>query len=277
LTERSAGDAPAVPAGRGNELIVRVVSALALAIIAIIGALVGGWATAIVLAVVTAIFHLEWVRLTDGTPFPGAAFTVGLVLAIAMTAMGLVIGGLILVALAVGFSALTLSVWRPLGVAYAAMLGIGLLVLRLTPEGLHAVLLVLAVVWGTDTGAFFAGRGIGGAKLAPRVSPNKTWAGAIGGLVLGVAAGMVVAVLAGVPVSAPLAAIAILLSIVSQAGDLFESWVKRTFGAKDSGTLIPGHGGLMDRVDGLAVASGVAAIIGWLHMGANVAVGLLRW
>jgi phosphatidate cytidylyltransferase len=277
LTERSAGDAPSAPAGRGNELIVRVVSALALAIIAIIGALVGGWATAIVLAVVTAIFHLEWVRLTDGTPFPGAAFTVGLVLAIAMTAMGLVIGGLILVALAVGFSALTLSVWRPLGVAYAAMLGIGLLVLRLTPEGLHAVLLVLAVVWGTDTGAFFAGRGIGGAKLAPRVSPNKTWAGAIGGLVLGVAAGMVVAVLAGVPVSAPLAAIGILLSIVSQAGDLFESWVKRTFGAKDSGTLIPGHGGLMDRVDGLAVASGVAAIIGWLHMGANVAVGLLRW
>jgi phosphatidate cytidylyltransferase len=277
LTERSAGDAPSAPAGRGNELIVRVVSALALAIIAIIGALVGGWATAIVLAVVTAIFHLEWVRLTDGTPFPGAAFTVGLVLAIAMTAMGLVIGGLILVALAVGFSALTLSVWRPLGVAYAAMLGIGLLVLRLTPEGLQAVLLVLAVVWGTDTGAFFAGRGIGGAKLAPRVSPNKTWAGAIGGLVVGVAAGMGVAVLAGVPVSAPLAAIGILLSIVSQAGDLFESWVKRTFGAKDSGTLIPGHGGLMDRVDGLAVASGVAAIIGWLHMGANVAVGLLRW
>ncbi len=265
------------PAGKGNELAVRLISAIALAAIALIGAVLGGWATAIVLAVVTAIFHLEWVRLTDGTPFPGAVFTVGLVVAIAMTAMGLVIGGLILVALAIGFSALTLSPWRPLGVAYAAMLGIGLLVLRLTPEGLPAVLVVMAVVWATDTGAFFAGRGIGGPKLAPQISPNKTQAGALGGLIVGVIVGVVVAALLNVAISAPLVIVLILLSLVSQAGDLFESWVKRTFGAKDSGTIIPGHGGLMDRVDGLATAAGVAAIIGWLHAGANVSVGLLQW
>jgi phosphatidate cytidylyltransferase len=157
------------------------------------------------------------------------------------------------------------------------MLGIGLLILRLTPEGLHAVLVVLAVVWATDTGAFFAGRGIGGAKLAPQISPNKTWAGAIGGLIVGVIAGAVVAIIAGVPISAPLVIITALLSVVSQAGDLFESWVKRMFGAKDSGTIIPGHGGLMDRVDGLATAAGVAALIGWLHAGPNVAIGLLQW
>ncbi len=157
------------------------------------------------------------------------------------------------------------------------MLGLGLLILRLTPGGLPAVLVVLAIVWATDTGAFFAGRAIGGAKLAPLVSPNKTWAGAIGGLIVGVAAGLIVAVLADVPLTAPLVVIAALLSVASQGGDLFESWVKRMFGAKDSGTIIPGHGGLMDRVDGLAIAGGVAAIIGWLHAGANVSVGLLQW
>lgn len=265
------------PAGNGNELVLRIISAVALAAIALIGAVLGGWATALVLAIVTAIFHLEWVNLTDRSAFPGAVFTVALVLAIAMTTMGFVLGGLVLMALAIVFSALTLSPWRPLGVAYAAMLGIGLLVLRLTPEGLQAVLVVLAIVWATDTGAFFAGRGIGGAKLAPRISPNKTWAGAIGGLIVGVVAGVVVAGLASVPVSAPLIIVAALLSVVSQAGDLFESWVKRVFGAKDSGTIIPGHGGLMDRVDGLATAAGVAAIIGWLHAGANVSAGLLQW
>lgn len=277
MTERSAGGSPTTPAGRGNELGVRIVSAVALGAIALIGALLGGWATAMVLAVVTAIFHLEWVKLTDGVPFPGAFFTIGLVLAIAMTTMGLVISGVTLAALAVVFSWLTGSVWRPLGVAYAAMLGIGMLVLRLTPQGLQAVLLVLAVVTATDTGAFFAGRAIGGAKLAPEISPNKTRAGAIGGLITGVIAGIVVAILSGVPVSPPLVVIVVLLSVVSQAGDLFESWVKRTFDAKDSGTLIPGHGGLMDRVDGLAAAAGFAAIVGWLHMGANVSVGLLQW
>jgi phosphatidate cytidylyltransferase len=276
LTEKSAGEGRMAPPA-GNELLVRVLSALALAAIALIGALLGGWATAIVLAVVTAIFHLEWVSLTDRTAFPGAVFTASLVLAIAMTTMGLVLTGLVLVALAVGFSALTLSPWRPFGVAYAAMLGLGLLVLRLSPQGLPAVLVVLAVVWATDTGAFFAGRAIGGAKLAPLISPNKTWAGAIGGLVVGVAAGLIVAALANVPLSAPLLIVAALLSVASQAGDLFESWVKRRFGAKDSGNIIPGHGGLMDRVDGLAVAGGVAAFIGWLHAGPNVSVGLLQW
>jgi len=277
VTEQGAGQRHIGPVPAGNELVVRLISALALMAIGLIGAIFGGWAAAIVLAVLTAIFHLEWVSLTDRSPWPGAVFTVGLVLAIAMTAMGLVGGGLILVALAVGFSALTWSLWRPVGVAYAAMLGMGLLVLRLTPEGLPAVLLVLAVVWATDTGAYFIGRLVGGAKLAPRISPNKTQSGAIGGLVVGILAGLIVAAIAGLPLTGSLILVMGLLSVVSQAGDLFESFVKRTFGAKDSGNLIPGHGGLMDRLDGLAVASGAAAIIGWLHAGPNVAVGLLTW
>ena len=285
MTDSRAGGRRAAPASGGNELVARVVSSLALAAIALLGAFLGGWATAIVLAVVTAIVHLEWVSLTDRTPWPGAVFTAVLVLAIAMITMGLAttgamslaIGGFTLVALAAVFSALTFSPWRPIGVAYAAMLGVGLLILRLTPDGLPAVLLVLAVVWATDTGAFFAGRLIGGAKLSPDISPNKTWSGAIAGLVVGVVAGLVVIAFAGVPVSVPLVIIIALLSVASQAGDLFESWVKRVFGVKDSGDIIPGHGGLLDRVDGLAAASGLAAIIGWLHGGMNIAMGLLLW
>jgi phosphatidate cytidylyltransferase len=261
----------------GNELLTRIVSGVTLALIALIGAVLGGWATAIVLGIVTAIFHLEWVKLTDATPFPGAVFTAALVIAIAMTTQGLVEAGVIIAGLGIVFSALTFSAWRPIGVAYAAMLGVGLTILRLTPEGLQAVLVVLAIVVATDTGAFFAGRAIGGAKLAPAISPNKTWAGAIGGLAVAVVAGLVVATLVRVPLSLPLVVIAALLSIASQAGDLFESWVKRMFGAKDSGRIIPGHGGLMDRVDGLAFASGLAVLIGWLHGGANVSGGLLLW
>ncbi len=132
-------------------------------------------------------------------------------------------------------------------------------------------------MWATDTGAFFAGARHCGAKLWPVVSPNKTWAGAIGGLVAGALAGFIVLALRHVAFGLPLAAIVVLLSIASQGGDLFESFVKRRFGAKDSGRLVPGHGGLMDRVDGLAVAAGLAAVIGWLHIAADPGQGLLAW
>jgi phosphatidate cytidylyltransferase len=275
-TQGSGGSPTARPAGE-NELVARIVSGVTLAVIALVGAVLGGWATAIVLGIVTAMFHLEWVNLTDRRPFPGAVFTGALVIAIAMATQGFVGAALIICGLAIIFSGLTGSMWRPVGVAYAAVLGVGLVILRLTPEGLAGVLIVLAVVTATDTGAFFAGRAIGGPKLAPSISPNKTRAGAIGGLISGVVVSLVVAVLVRVPITVPLVLIVALLSISGQAGDLFESWVKRVFGAKDSGRIIPGHGGLMDRVDGLAIASGVAVLIGWLHDGGNVAAGLLQW
>ena len=169
--------------------------------------------------------------------------------------------------------------WRPAGVAYGAALGLGLLLLRYAPEhGLAAVLVVFAVVWGTDSGAFFVGRTIGGPKLWPAISPKKTWSGAIGGLVAGVAIGLVVAALAQVPLAPVLALVCAVLSLAAQAGDLFESAVKRTFGAKDSGIIVPGHGGLMDRVDGLVFAVAAAVIVGLLHGGpSHLAAGLLTW
>lgn len=264
-------------AAYGGDFVVRLVSGIALAIIALLGAVFGGWATAIVLGIVMAIVHLEWAGMTDRSPWPTAVLTGGLVIALAMITMGYTAGGLTIVGLALLAAAATIDRWRPIGVAYASTLGVGLLVLRLSEDGLAAVLLLFAVVWATDTGAFFAGRLIGGAKLWPVVSPNKTWAGAIAGLAAGVTAGVTATSLLSVDLSLPLVLIILLLSIASQAGDLFESAIKRRFGAKDSGSIVPGHGGLMDRVDSLTFAAGLAALIGYLHGGANVAQGLLAW
>jgi phosphatidate cytidylyltransferase len=270
------GSGRAGPA-RGGELAVRIVSAVIMAALALAGAVIGGWAAAFVVGIVTAIVHLEWANLTERSPWPTAVFTAGLVVALAMITLGRTDGGLVIIGLAVVASGLTISRWRPAGVAYAAVLGAGLLLIRLSPDGLAAVLLLLAVVWATDTGAYLAGRLLGGAKLWPAVSPGKTWAGAIGGLLAGVIGGLLVAGLLDISFVPVLALVVAGLSIFSQIGDLFESWVKRQFGAKDSGKLIPGHGGLMDRVDGLVFATGFALLIGWLHAGPDLGRGLVAW
>lgn len=268
-----------VPMTSGRELVARVISAIALAAIALLGALFGGWAAAVVVAVVMAVAHLEWAHITERSSWPTAIFTAGLLLAIVLFTAGLHPVGLSVAVLTIVTSiAAGGSVWRPLGALYVSLLAFGVLALRLSPDdGLASLLFALVVVWATDTGAFFAGRAIGGARLWPRVSPNKTWAGAIGGVIAGVAAGLIALTLLRVPLSPALVLVAALLSLVAEAGDLFESFVKRQFGAKDSGWLVPGHGGLLDRVDGLSVAVGVAAFVGWVHSGAEVGQGLLTW
>ncbi len=277
MTAAAAGEGrPRRPFDIG-ELALRVLSAAVLAALALAGAFVGGWAAAVVLIVVASVFHFEWSTLTERSFWPGIVFTLTMAAAIVLIAAGDTWIGLTVVGAGVVVAAATLNAWRPVGLVYAAMLGIGLMLLRLPQLGLPAVLVVLAVVWATDTGAFFTGRAIGGPKLLPLVSPKKTWAGAIGGLVFGIVVGVVVALLARVRLSVLLVIVCALLSVASQLGDLFESWVKRQFGAKDASNLVPGHGGLMDRVDGLAVASGVALVVGWLHGGADLAAGLLLW
>jgi phosphatidate cytidylyltransferase len=136
---------------------------------------------------------------------------------------------------------------------------------------------VMLIVWVTDIGGYFAGRGIGGPKLWPRVSPKKTWAGAIGGFAasLAVAAGFAAC---GFGKILPMLLLGAVLSVASQLGDLFESAVKRRFGVKDSSHIIPGHGGLLDRLDGFVAAVVVAAIFGLLRGGADgVGRGLMVW
>ncbi|MET3646958.1 phosphatidate cytidylyltransferase [Phyllobacterium ifriqiyense] len=153
--------------------------------------------------------------------------------------------------------------WPAAGLVYAGFPAIALTLLRGdTGDGFAAILFLFAVVWATDIFAYFNGKALGGPKLAPRFSPNKTWSGAIGGTAAGVAAGVACAsfITPGGGMSLPF--IALLISIIAQLGDLGESWMKRKFGAKDSGTLIPGHGGVMDRVDGLVAAAALLYVIG---------------
>ena len=144
------------------------------------------------------------------------------------------------------------------------------------PFGLLAILWLFAVVWGTDTMAFFGGRLIGGPKLAPRLSPSKTWSGFLVGTVSGALLGLLVA--PRTDGATGVFAIGLLGGALAQAGDLFESALKRRFGAKDAGSLIPGHGGVMDRLDGFVATSLFAAILGlWRFGPAGAGSGLFRW
>ena len=171
------------------------------------------------------------------------------------------------------------AIWMVAGLAYAGVLLLAPVILRRDPSlGFVAILFLFAVVWATDIAAYFAGRAIGGPKLWPAVSPNKTWSGAIGGTLGGVAAALIVVKVAGLVIAPMLVLVTLALSVASQAGDLLESALKRGFGAKDSGDLIPGHGGLMDRLDGFLTAVLAAVMVGLLRGGFDGAAhGLLAW
>jgi phosphatidate cytidylyltransferase len=140
--------------------------------------------------------------------------------------------------------------------------GAALLWLRAdSAAGRANVLILLLVVWAGDIGAYVVGRCVGGPRMAPRISPGKTWSGAVGGLLAAVAAGLVAAHLLNDTATWRAALVAAGLAIVAQAGDLLESYVKRRLEVKDSSHLIPGHGGLFDRLDGLLAAAPVAALL----------------
>lgn len=171
------------------------------------------------------------------------------------------------------------SLWYGLGGLYALALVGSACALRFADgAGLSAILFLFAVVWAADVCAYFAGRTFGGPKLAPRISPKKTWSGLIGGVAGAVITGLVVLSSLGhtlLPVHALVAAI---LALVSAGGDLFESHLKRVFGVKDSSHLIPGHGGFMDRLDGFVMAAIFATLIGVARGGTHgVGTGLLVW
>jgi len=263
-----------------RDLLPRIASSVVLIAIAAAAAWAGGLVAAGVLAAISAIVHHEWTGVTEGGSNAALPFTAAIVAA--MIAYGL---GFPALALGVAVLAVVVGVatgprpWRSLGVGYALALGLSLLALRDSPDhGIAAIAVVVGVVAATDIGAYVAGRTIGGAKLWPAVSPKKTWSGAIGGLAAGLVAGIVAAVSFGFGVTAPFLVVVVVLSVASQAGDLFESSVKRRFGAKDSGRLVPGHGGMMDRVDGLVFASVVAVAIGMGHGGlGDPARGLVAW
>ncbi len=229
-----------------QELRLRIVSAIVLAVLAIGSTWLGGWVFAVVWGAIALLVTQEWMTIIRGKA---------------------------------GFAG-----WGLAGVFYATALYFSVLVLRIGGQGegsaflgLVAILFLFAVVWASDVFAYFAGRTFGGPKLAPRISPNKTWSGFLGGIAGGMIAGYAVVAVA-LPGQAGLyqVALALALSLASIAGDLFESAFKRRFGVKDSGRLIPGHGGFMDRLDGFIFAVALAAVIGIARGGSGEAArGLL--
>jgi phosphatidate cytidylyltransferase len=169
-------------------------------------------------------------------------------------------------------------IWLIAGAVYGLIVIVPPILLRRSHDfGLVAMLFLFGVVWATDIGGYVAGRLIGGPKIWPAVSPKKTWAGTLGGIVAAILAGSLVSIGAGLGAThaVPLSAV---LSVAAQAGDFFESAVKRRFGVKDASHIIPGHGGVMDRLDGFLVAALIAAAIGIVHGGwINPGRGLLVW
>ncbi len=278
--------------GSGN-LALRTVSACVLAPVALACAYVGGWLFIVVCGVAAGGILWEWTRLVVNRidariVLPGlAAVLIALVLtvvdqlaaAVGVIAIGAVLTTGLMSAWPRQYPPSNPTLWAAAGVIYAGVAFFGPVLLRRDTEwGFVAVLFLAGTVWTTDIFAYFVGRAVGGPRLWPSLSPNKTWAGAIGGLAGGVVAGVAVAYASGLGKVAIIGVIALVLSVVAQAGDLFESAVKRRFGAKDAGWLIPGHGGLMDRLDGFLVAALAALIIGILRHGTDApAEGLLVW
>jgi phosphatidate cytidylyltransferase len=273
-----------------HNLVVRATSAAVLVPVVLAIAYAGGWAFLSLCALAAAGMLWEWMHLVAGRSdlrllAPGwAALAAALILAgtghpaaaAAAVGLGALAGGLVAFAAARRGALVT---WAAGGAAYAGIGFLGPALLRSDGQlGFEAFVFVALSVWMTDILAFFVGRFLGGPLLWPRVSPNKTWSGAIGGLAGGVAGGIAVAYASGNGRLLSLAVMALVLSLLAQAGDLFESAVKRRFGAKDAGRIIPGHGGLMDRLDGFLFAAAAAAVIGIARSGTGAAAhGLLLW
>jgi phosphatidate cytidylyltransferase len=275
---------PSGDAGGRSELKLRVISAIVLAALAVGGTVVGGWPFALLWTAAALVVAYEWQTIIRrgfeiDTAAPALAGVAALVLSVAFASVIMALAGLIFAAAAIWRTPSSERLLAFEGILYASVLGVAAILCRRGGyDGAVVIVWLFATVWGTDTLAYFAGRKFGGPKLWPRVSPKKTWSGAIGGLVGGAALGIIVLLAAGVAVGFAHVALSIAFSICTQAGDLFESSLKRRFDVKDASHIIPGHGGVMDRLDGFIFALGFAAMVGILRGGWDgVATGLLRW
>jgi phosphatidate cytidylyltransferase len=231
---------PAQAVKAGSDLPLRAVSGLAMAALALVAAWFGGWIFIAFWSIAAIAILWEWNTIVAASP--------------------------------------QRALWVAAGILYAAVTAIAPVVLRGSVDfGFVAIVFLFAVVWTTDIAGYVVGRLVGGAKLWPAVSPKKTWSGAIGGIIGAVIAGSAVVHFSGIPVGAVIV-LAAVLSIASQGGDLFESAIKRRFGVKDASHILPGHGGVMDRLDGFIVAALVAALIGLARGGLmQPGRGLLVW
>lgn len=276
-------EAQARPTG---DLKLRVISAVVLAPLVLGAVWLGGWFFAALLAVAAAIMAHELSGLLFGEASirKAAALAVTALVAVALAGMGLFTAALAAGAAGLAF-ALAARSWTgqalwPAFFAYLYLVPplVALIWLRADPElGLAVLIWMLATVWAIDIFAYFAGRFIGGPKLAPRISPKKTWAGLIGGMAGAIAVAIATWNWLGTGSLLALVAIAVVLTVLEQAGDFAESALKRRAGVKDSGKLIPGHGGILDRVDGLVAVALGAALLALVNNAASPAAGVLIW
>jgi phosphatidate cytidylyltransferase len=280
----------AVPprAGRNwRDLRKRVASAALLLPAAVLCIWLGAEAWTALVAAAVAVLAWEWVRLCGFSTrrLPGFAVPVCV-----LGAGTLAVGDHYLLALAVLAAGAVATwwlaeppaparraapaAWLAFGVIYIGLAGVALIHLRGDfGAGRANVIFLFVVVWASDIGAYLAGRTVGGPKLAPAISPNKTWSGAAGGLLSAVTAGLITAYVMGGPgIGIRAVLVAALLGVLTQIGDLFESWIKRRFHVKDTSSLIPGHGGLLDRLDGVLTAAPAAALLG-----AMLGAGAVLW
>ncbi|WP_185982503.1 phosphatidate cytidylyltransferase [Aureimonas mangrovi] len=260
-----------------DDLRSRLISAVVLGLLVLGVAVLGGVAFRILCFVAGVIVFDEWTRMTRAKQAGGIfTFTRRALFAsyIAFLFDWPVLSIAILVAAGIFIAVVDRrerrASWLLGGLCYAGLAGLAPGMLRGDdPEGLAALGLVICVVWATDVFAYFFGRTIGGRKLLPRVSPKKTLSGAVGGLLAGVGFGLLYSHVVAGEASLWIAFLSAVLSILGQTGDLFESWVKRRFGVKDSGRLIPGHGGLMDRIDALVVSTAALWLIALILRGVD--------
>lgn len=261
----------------------RLLSALAMIVAALATAIAGGqwfaclwWAAAIAIA-------WEWQGLIGGTRFKTRFTLAGVAVSVAAPLAGAALLWPAVTVLIIGSGAVAVvadpgqRLLAGFGVCYAGALVLAVNLLRNSfPFGFESIVWLFAVVWGTDIMAYVGGRLIGGPKLWPRFSPSKTWAGFLIGIVSGSFAGLAVAPAPGR--YGIYLIVGLLAAVIAQGGDLFESALKRRFGAKDSSRLIPGHGGAMDRLDGFLAAAVFAAILGVTRFGVETSgAGLFRW
>ncbi|HKT14817.1 MAG TPA: phosphatidate cytidylyltransferase [Allosphingosinicella sp.] len=268
----------------GSDLATRFVAGLVMIIVACGATYYGGWPFRLLVAAAAAIMIVEWSDMQKAArhwAYAGAGLVAIFLLVgsaylfpltdenLAAIDIGLlepvpfVVGTTI--GLAVLLGAVTRRISMAWGVLYIALPAFALIILDWI--WFELVFWAFVVTWSTDIFAYFAGRAIGGPKLAPRISPNKTWAGLAGGVIgAGVAGALVASML---DLGAPYTFVGGVMGVIAQAGDLFESWVKRRAGVKDSGSIIPGHGGVLDRLDGLlAVVIATFALLAWGLMAA---------
>ncbi len=266
MTDHVAG---AAPVRRRSDLATRALAGAVMIAVALAALWAGGMAFWLLASAAALLMLAEWAGLMRAS-----RLAIGLVMAalgFALVIAAPVVDGVgqealaLLAALAIAVAAMGKSARLGAGLLYAGLPTLGLLFLRDQPHGLALTLWTLAVVWATDIGAYFSGRAIGGPKLAPALSPNKTWAGLGGGVVAAGMVGLLIAFVFDLP--AVLLALGGSMAVLAQIGDLFESWLKRRAGVKDSGRLLPGHGGALDRLDGVvpvATLVGLLAAMGWI-------------